>query len=118
MAECGKCLVAMPRHKSILPPPRLRCPVCGAIAHHLFYHSTYITRDGPRSLFKCKLCGKCLSERRGTAFFNLKTPEREVTSCLNSMTRATLRLPLLKHAITSLTPCADGDAAPLLMLRP
>ncbi len=77
----------MPRHKSIFPPPRLRCPVCGAIAHHLFYHSTYFTRDGPRSLFKCRLCGKCLSERRGTAFFNLKTPESEVTSCLDSLTR-------------------------------
>lgn len=77
----------MPRHKSHFPPPRLRCPVCGANAQHLFYHSTYNTRDGPRSLYKCKLCGKCLCERRGTAFFNLKTPEREVTSCLDSMTR-------------------------------
>ena len=77
----------MPRHKSHFPPPRLRCPVCGANAQHLFYHSTYNTRDGPRSLFKCKLCGRCLSERRGTALFNLKTTEREVTSCLDSMTR-------------------------------
>jgi hypothetical protein len=53
----------------------------------LFYHSTYRTRDGPRLLWRCRRCRKCLSERRGTAFFNLKTPEREVASCLDSLTR-------------------------------
>jgi hypothetical protein len=53
----------------------------------LFYHSTYRTRDGPRLLWRCRRCRKCLSGRRGTAFFNLKTQEREVASCLDSLTR-------------------------------
>lgn len=69
------------------PPPSWRCPHCGASARHLFYHSTYQTGDGPRMLWRCRRCRKCLSERRGTAFFNLKTPEREVASCLDSLTR-------------------------------
>lgn len=78
---------AMPRHKTRHPPPSLRCPHCGGPARHLFYHSTYRTRDGPRTLWHCRRCGKCLSERRGTAFFNLKTPEVEVARSLDAMLR-------------------------------
>jgi len=51
------------------------------------YHSTYATRDGPRRLWHCTGCGKWLSERRGTAFFNLKTPEEEVCRSLDAMLR-------------------------------
>ncbi len=51
------------------------------------YHRTYATRDGPRRLWQCGECGKCLSERRGTAFFNLKTPELEVSRSLDAMLR-------------------------------
>jgi transposase-like protein/IS1 family transposase len=82
-----KVSAAMPRHKTRHPPPSLRCPHCGAQARHLFYHSTYRTRDGPRRLWRCRLCGKGLSERRGTAFFNLKTAEEEVARSLDAMLR-------------------------------
>lgn len=77
----------MARHKVHLPPPRLRCPHCEAGVDQLFYHSTYQTRDGARTLWRCQACGRCLSERRGTAFFNLKTPEREVARSLDALTR-------------------------------
>ena len=77
----------MARHRIHLPPPSLRCPHCRGQARHLFYHSTYSTRDGPRLLWQCRLCGRCLSERRGTAFFNLKTAELEVCRSLDAMLR-------------------------------
>lgn len=38
-------------------------------------------------MWRCRLCGRCLSERRGTAFFNLKTAEVEVARSLDAMTR-------------------------------
>jgi phage FluMu protein Com len=82
-----KVSAAMPRHKTRHPPPSLRCPHCGGQSRDLFYHSTYRTRDGPRHLWRCRHCGKGLSERRGTAFFNLKTPEVEVARSLDAMLR-------------------------------
>ena len=75
------------RHRIHFPPPSLHCPHCQSSARHLFYHSAYRTRDGTRLLWQCRQCRRCSSERRGTAFFNLKTPEREVASCLDSLTR-------------------------------
>ena len=77
----------MARHRIHHAPPSLRCPHCKGQARHLFYHSTYQTRDGPRTLWQCRLCAKCLSERRGTAFFNLKTAELEVCRSLDAMLR-------------------------------
>jgi IS1 family transposase len=77
----------MARHRIHHPPPSLCCPHCKGQTHHLFYHSTYRTRDGPRRLWQCAACGRCLSERRGTAFFNLKTPEEEVCRSLDAMLR-------------------------------
>jgi transposase-like protein len=77
----------MARHRIHYPPPSLRCPHCEGQARDLLYHSTYRTRDGPRLLWRCRLCGRCLSERRGTAFFNLKTAEVEVARSLDAMTR-------------------------------
>ena len=82
-----KVSAAMPRHKTRHPPPSLRCPHCKGQARHLFYHSTYRTRDGPRRLWRCRRCGRGLSERRGTAFFNLKTAEAEVARSLDAMLR-------------------------------
>lgn len=38
-------------------------------------------------MWRCRRCGKGLSERRGTAFFNLKTPEVEVARSLDAMLR-------------------------------
>ena len=83
----GTVSAAMPRHKTRHPPPSLRCPHCGGLSRDLFYHSSYRTRDGPRNLWRCRRCGKGLSERRGTAFFNLKTPEAEVAPSLDAMLR-------------------------------
>lgn len=77
----------MARHRIHYPPPSLRCPHCGGQARDLLYHSTYSTRDGPRRLWQCAACGRSLSERRGTAFFNLKTPEAEVCRSLDAMLR-------------------------------
>jgi transposase-like protein len=77
----------MARHRIHHAPPSLRCPHCRGQARDLFYHSTYLTRDGPRLLWQCHLCGRCLSERRGTAFFNLKTAELEVARSLDAMLR-------------------------------
>ena len=77
----------MARHRIHYPPPSLRCPRCRGQSRDLFYHSTYLTRDGPRTLWQCARCGKGLSERRGTAFFNLKTPEAEVCRSLDAMLR-------------------------------
>ncbi len=52
-----------------------------------FDHSTDQTRDAARTLWRCARCGRCLSERRATAFCNLKTPEREVACSLEALTR-------------------------------
>lgn len=77
----------MARHRIHYPPPSLRCPRCRGHSRDFFYHSTYRTRDGPRRLWQCGECGRCLSERRGTAFFNLKTPEAEVCRSIDAMLR-------------------------------
>src|SRR5829696_1671275 len=77
----------MARHRIHHAPPSLRCPHCRGQAQDLFYHSTYSTRDGPRLLWQCRLCRRCLSERRVMAFFNLKTPELEVARSLDAMLR-------------------------------
>jgi len=82
-----KVSAVMARRRIHFAPPSLRCPHCGGQARDLFYHSTYCTRDGPRRLWQCGGCGRCLSERRGTAFFNLKTPEAEVCRSLDAMLR-------------------------------
>lgn len=65
----------------------LRCPRCEGKTHDLFYQSTYSTRAGSRRLWGCSECGQCLSERRGTAFFNLKTAEDEVCRSIDAMLR-------------------------------
>ena len=77
----------MARHRIHHAPPSLRCPHCEGQARDLFYHSTYQTRDGPRLLWQCRLCQRCLSERRGTAFFNLKTAELEIAHSLDAVLR-------------------------------
>ena len=35
-----------------------------------------------RALLKCRTCGHCFSETRGTIFFGLNTPEKEVLDVL------------------------------------
>ena len=82
-----KVAAVMARHRIHHAPPSLRCPHCRGQARDLFYHSTYQTRDGPRLLWQCRLCQRCSSERRGTAFFNLKTAELEIAHSLDAMLR-------------------------------
>ena len=77
----------MARHKIHHPPSSLPSPLGKGQARHLFYLSTYRTRDGPRRLWQCRVGGKCLPERRGTAFFNLKTAVLEVAHSLDAMLR-------------------------------
>jgi hypothetical protein len=81
----------MPRQRIHIAPPSLRCPHCAGRAHGLLYHSIYATRDGPRRLWRCGECGRCLSESKGTAFFNLKTGEAEVARCLDAITRGDMQ---------------------------
>lgn len=35
-----------------------------------------------RAMLKCRTCGHCLSETRGTIFYGLNTPEEEVLKVL------------------------------------
>jgi transposase-like protein/IS1 family transposase len=61
------------------PKPLTRqCPHCGASADNVTYHSRYSTRDGIRTVFRCRLCRKTFCDRYGTAFYDLKTPEQKV----------------------------------------
>jgi len=93
-----KVSAVMARRRIHFAPPSLRCPHCGGQARDLFYHSTYRTRDGPRRLWQCGGCGRWLSERRGTAFFNLKTPEAEVCRSLDAMLKG--ETPAMRHGLT------------------
>ena len=99
-----KVLAAMPRHKIHLPPPSLRCLHCRGESPCLFYRSTYSTRDLAAVSGTAQGAGECLSERRGTAFFNLKTPEAEVCSSLDArLARRHARPLFLTHAATIAT---------------
>ncbi|MDM8542959.1 hypothetical protein QUF90_17940 [Desulfococcaceae bacterium HSG9] len=44
--------------------------------------STYLTKSGSRSIFKCKCCNYSFSETGDTVFFDLKTPEEKVITAL------------------------------------
>ena len=60
-----KVSAVMARHRIHYPPSSLSCPHCGGQARALFYHSTYLTRDGPplvradgAETYTCPECGK------------------------------------------------------------
>jgi transposase-like protein/IS1 family transposase len=56
-----------------------RCVHCHASAQDLRYHSRYQTRDGQRTVFRCRICRKTFNDRFGTAFYDLKTPSEKVS---------------------------------------
>lgn len=57
------------------------CPDYGKQGQgNIVFKETY--GNNQNSLFKCTTCGHCLSETRGTPFFELKTPREEVIRTL------------------------------------
>jgi transposase-like protein len=65
------------------PPLSGQCPHCGAPAGLLAYHSRYRLRDGQTvCVFRCRQCRKTFCDRSGTAFYYLKTPEKQVQRAL------------------------------------
>ena len=66
-------------------PLTRQCPHCEASADFVKYHSRYSTRDGIRTVFRCKLCTKTFCDRYGSAFYDLKTPEQKVTRSLHQV---------------------------------
>jgi transposase-like protein len=66
-------------------PLTRQCPHCGASADNVTYHSRYWTRDGSRTVFRCRLCRKTFCDRYGTAFYDLKTPEQKVLHALHQV---------------------------------
>jgi transposase-like protein len=68
------------------PKPLTRqCPHCGTSADKVTYHCRYSTRDGLRTVFRCRLCRKTFCDRFGTAFDDLKTPEPKVLHAVHQV---------------------------------
>src|SRR5262249_6235905 len=61
------------------------CVHCHASAQELRYHSSYLTRDGQRTVFRCRVCRKTFNDRFGTAFYDLKTPSEKVARAINQV---------------------------------
>src|ERR1044072_9832456 len=61
------------------------CVYCHASAQELRYHSRYLTRDGERIVFRCRLCRKTFNDRFGTAFYDLKTPSEKVSRAVQQV---------------------------------
>ena len=66
-------------------PPTRQCPHCGASADDVTYHSRYLSRDGVRTVFRCRLCRKSFCDRFGTAFYDLKTEEAKVQRAVHEV---------------------------------
>jgi transposase-like protein/IS1 family transposase len=66
-------------------PLTRQCPHCGTSADNVTYHSRYWTRDGSRTVFRCRLCRKTFCDRYGTAFYDLKTPEPKVLHAVHQV---------------------------------
>jgi transposase-like protein/IS1 family transposase len=66
-------------------PPTRQCVHCGAPAEQVTYHSRYSTRDGRRTVFRCRLCRRTFCDRFGTAFYDLKTPEEKVQRAVHQV---------------------------------
>lgn len=62
-----------------------RCVHCHASAQELRYHSRYLTRDGERTVFRCRRCRKTFNDRFGTAFYDLKTPSEKVARAVRQV---------------------------------
>ena len=66
-------------------PPTRQCVHCGAPAEAVRYHSRYSTRDGLRSVFRCRQCRRTFCDRFGTAFYDLKTEEAKVQRAVHQV---------------------------------
>ncbi len=66
-------------------PLTWQCVHCGAPAEDVKYHSRYLTRDGMRTVFRCRRCRKTFCDRYGTAFYDLKTPEQKVLHAVHQV---------------------------------
>ena len=66
-------------------PPTRQCPHCGAPAGDVTYHSRYLSRDGVRTVFRCRLCRQTFCDRYGTAFYDLKTEEAKVQRAVHEV---------------------------------
>ena len=62
-----------------------QCVYCHALAQDLRYHSRYQTRDGQRTVFRCRICRKSFNDRYGTAFYDLKTPAEKVSRAIQQI---------------------------------
>ena len=62
-----------------------RCVHCHASAQEIRYHSRYQTRDGERTVFRCRSCLKTFNDRYGTAFYDLKTPSEKVSRAVQQV---------------------------------
>lgn len=62
-----------------------QCVYCHAPAQELRYHSRYQTRDGQRTVFRCRLCRKTFNDRFDTAFYDLKTPAEKVARAVQQV---------------------------------
>jgi len=50
-------------------------------------NGTKATRSGPVRNFLCRSCGKCFCERRGTAFYDLRTSEDRILLAIKLLLR-------------------------------
>lgn len=66
-------------------PLTRQCPHCSAPAQHVKYHSRYATRDGMRTVLRCRRCRKTFCDRYGTAFYDLKTTEEKVQRAVHQV---------------------------------
>ena len=66
-------------------PLTRQCLHCGAAADDVKYHSRYSTRDGVRTVLRCRLCRKTFCDRYGTAFYDLKTEEQKVERAVHQV---------------------------------
>lgn len=66
-------------------PPTRQCVHCGASAEDVTYHSRYLSKDGIRTVFRCRLCRKTFCDRFGTAFYDLKISEQKVQRAVHEV---------------------------------
>lgn len=66
-------------------PSSRQCVHCGASARQVTSHSRYLSRDGIRTVFRCRQCRRTFCDRFGTAFYDLKTEEAKVQRAIHEV---------------------------------
>jgi hypothetical protein len=96
-----------------------QCPHCGAPAWRLAYHSRYTLRSG-QTLFviRCRQCRKTFCDRFGTAFYDLKTPERRFSAPFNKGSKACALKPWRASKAFIRPPYSDGLIGPAFKPKP